>query len=188
VTLDHPTVPTSMYGIHKLAAEGYHRIFHDLYQVPTTVLRLTNPYGPRRPGVGAAYGIVNYFLERALRDEDVPVYGEGEQTRDYVYVDDVAQAILAAGVHPDAPGRTWNVGGGQPIPVREMARGVVEACGRGRVTRIPWPEDYARVETGSFLAEIDTTRQDLGWTPTVSLADGLARTVAHYRAGEPPPA
>jgi UDP-glucose 4-epimerase len=185
VTAEHPTRPTSFYGAHKLAAEHQHRLFGIHHSIATTVLRLTNPYGPRRPGATSEYGIVNWFCERALAGEDLPVYGRGEQLRDYLYLDDAIEALLLAAVHDAAPGTTYDVGGGTGIRFVDMAREVLRAVAAvrpgGQVRFLPWPEPASRLETGGFVADITPIRQQLGWQPRTSLAEGLRHTVAHYR-------
>lgn len=173
---DHPQDPTSLYGLHKMIGERYHRLYHDLYGVRSCCLRISNPYGPGQDRPDRAFGIVGNFLATAADDGDVEVYGDGNQLRDYVYVDDVVEVCLRAVTRPAAVGQSFNVGGPAPVSVREMAEAVVRTVGRGRVVQTPWPALEAAVETGDYVGALDAARSTLGWTPSVGLDDGLART------------
>jgi UDP-glucose 4-epimerase len=148
----------------------------------STVARLTNPYGPGQPAVRTAYGVVNRLIHLALDDQALPIYGDGKQRRDYIYIDDAVDALLTLGASAAGDGEIYNVGSGAGTELVEMARAIVAITGSGRVTFTEWPAIAERVETGDFVADITRIGRDLGWQPRVSLADGLQRTVAHYRA------
>jgi len=182
VSEDHPVDPTSMHGAHKLAVEQYLRIYAKLYGLKSVVARLTNPYGPGQPRERTAYGVVNRLIHLALAGEALPVYGDGRQLRDYVYVDDVVRALLALGSSSACVGRVYNVGSGSGTALAEMARTIVTIVGRGRVTFVPWPALAAQIETGDFVADVAKIRRDTGWTPDVNIVNGLEQTVAFYRA------
>jgi len=179
-----PIGPISMYGIHKLAGENYHLLFHRLGAVQAVVLRVTNPYGPFQRLEQNRYGIVNWFIHRALRDMTLEVYGTGEQIRDYVHVDDVMDAFLRAGADPAANGKVFNVGSGAGVSFRRMAESVISAAGSGRVVMADWPPEDASVETGDFVADIGHIRRVLGWRPKRQLQEGIEEVVARYRAFE----
>jgi UDP-glucose 4-epimerase len=172
----------SIYGIHKLAGEKYHQLYHHLYNLPTTVLRLSNPYGPSPLNHQTRYNIVNHFIRQALRGNPLQVFGDGQQVRDYPYIGDVVDAFLLAGSHPEAVGRAFNVGSGQPIPFIEMARTIIEVVGSGGIEPAPWPDEYQQVETGDFYFDIGPVRQRLGWQPRTDLATGIRLSVDRLRA------
>jgi UDP-glucose 4-epimerase len=178
----HPMDPTCIYGIHKLAGEKYHQLYHHLYNLPTTVLRLSNPYGPSPLNHQTRYNIVNHFIRQALRGNPLQVFGDGQQVRDYPYIGDVVDAFLLAGSHPEAVGRAFNVGSGQPIPFIEMARTIIEVVGSGGIEPAPWPDEYQQVETGDFYFDIGPVRQRLGWQPRTDLATGIRLSVDRLRA------
>jgi UDP-glucose 4-epimerase len=179
---DHPTRPTSLYGLHKLTVEHYLRIYREQFGVPFTVLRLTNPYGPFQLPERRHYGVLNQFVIAAIRDQALPLYGGGGQLRDYVHAADVARAILSACASEQAEGATFNVGAGSSVSFADAARTVVGLAGSGRVAIEPWPEGYRRVETGDFVCDISRIRAQLGWSPKVLLNEGLQTTIASYRS------
>jgi UDP-glucose 4-epimerase len=178
VSEETPMLPSSPYGVSKLAAEQYHLLYHELHGVPTTSLRISNPYGPYQDRPDRAFGVVGTFMAMAARDETIPLFGGGAQLRDYVYVDDVVDAMMLAATDPVAIGRVYNVGGNRPVMLREMAKLVVETVGRGRARHAPWDAAAARVETGDYVSDLSRASRELGWAPTCDLADGLAATWA----------
>ncbi|HSS78174.1 MAG TPA: NAD-dependent epimerase/dehydratase family protein [Thermoanaerobaculia bacterium] len=173
----HPARPTSLYGLHKLTVEHYHRIYWEHYGIPYTVLRLTNPYGAFQLPHRRDYGVINRFILSALHGETITLFGDGRQLRDYIHVSDVAAAILCALVDERASGETFNVGAGVSVSMREMAERIVQATGSGRVATVPWPGSYERVEPGDFLCDIERIKRRLGWKPRMDLELGLRRTV-----------
>jgi len=168
--------PTSLYGLHKMIGERYHRLYHKLYGLPTCCLRISNPYGPGQDRPDRAFGVVGNFLAMASRDEDIPLYGGGGQLRDYVFVDDVVDVCIRCAVDDSAIGAAFNVSGSEPVSVRAMAEAVVATVGRGRVVTAPWPPLEAAVETGDYVGDAGLARRVLGWSPGVVLEVGLAAT------------
>src|SRR5262249_38226150 len=104
--------PLCVHAVHKIAVEQYLRIFGHLYGLRFTVLRITNPYGPGQAPGRTAYGIVNRMIQLAVENDDLPVYGDGRQARDYLYIDDLVDAFLGVGVDNRTDGQTYNVGSG----------------------------------------------------------------------------
>ncbi len=173
--------PISIYGTHKLAAERYLEVFRRESGLSFVVLRISNPYGPFQRREQHSYGIINWFIWRALNDLPLQVYGEGSQLRDYVHAHDVVDAMLLAAISPAADGMVMNVGGGHPVTFAHMAEVVAAAAGSGRLEHIPWPENQARVETGDFEADISLIKSTLGWSPARGLDVGIAGVVQAYR-------
>jgi UDP-glucose 4-epimerase len=174
---DDPQLPTSFYGIHKMTAEAYHRIFWRLHGLPTTVLRLANPYGVPPAGPTAGYNILNNFVQLALEDADLEVFAPGEQTRDYIHVDDVVDVFLRAASDQRAVGEAFNIGSGVETRLVDAANTVVRIVGRGRVKLTPWPAKYRATETGDFVFDIAKARRLLDWKPQVSFERGIVMTV-----------
>lgn len=174
---EFPKDPESPYGIGKLAAEYYLAYYGRLHGMETGVLRFANVYGPRQDPHGEA-GVVAIFCNRILAGTPLTVFGDGSQTRDYVFVKDVARAVLAAAtVQLPAAGRldsrAWNVGTAVETSVTDLAEQLQRSAGRDvGVNNAP-----ARIgEQQRSAVLIDKARRELGWTPQVSLGDGLAET------------
>jgi nucleoside-diphosphate-sugar epimerase len=167
--------------VHKQTAEEYLRLYNRLFGLRSSVARVTNPFGPGQPSGRTAYGVINRLIHLALDDQPLPLYGDGAQERDYLFVDDVVEALLLLGAKEESNGRAYNVGSGIGIRMIDVARMIVEIAGGGRIQHVPWPSLAEQIETGDFVANISRIHEDLGWSPRVSLRDGLERTVAHYR-------
>ena len=175
---EHPARPTSPYGVSKVAAESYLGCWQGITGVSTLSLRLANVYGPRQNPLGEA-GVIAIFAHRLLRDEPCVVHWDGEQTRDYVYVEDVADAVSRAVDQSEARG-ILNVGTGVEVSVNELYRRLAGLAG---VTRPP--ERGPRREGDWRRGALDATRAAtvLGWKPLTTLEVGLAHTMAYFKAG-----
>lgn len=177
----YPTQPLSIYGVHKLAAEKYYRIYYDTRAVRSTVIRIPNPYGPRQQVKHPKYSIVGWFVRRALDSETVEVFGQGEQERDYLYVDDIVDAFLRVAATDRTDGEVYNVGTDERVRFVDMVDTVLAVVGSGTKVHVPWPTAYEKNETGSYRADTRKIHTAVGWTPRVRLRDGITRTVAYYR-------
>lgn len=182
VTEDHPRDALCVHAVHKNTIEEYLRVYARLFGLRYTVARVTNPYGPGQPAARVAYGVVNRMIHLALADRALPIYGDGSQQRDYVYVDDVAAALIHLGDSDAADRRAFNVGSGTGTALASMASTIIDAAGGGRIEHEPWPRLAEQIETGDFVADISRIRREIGWAPQTSLAEGIDRTVAFHRA------
>ena len=181
----HATQPLCVHAIHKLVAEQYLELYERLYGISYAVARITNPYGPGQPRARTAYGVVNRMIHLALSNDVVPIYGHGRQRRDYIYIDDVVDALVRLGDldrADHATHRVYNVGTGVGTSIVDMGAAIVRAAGGGRLAFVEWPPSAEQIETGDFVADISRIRTDLAWSPAVSIEEGLRRTVAFYRA------
>lgn len=182
VSESHPLHGASPYAIDKSTCAAYYAMYARLHSLNTMVLRLSNPYGPHlNAGAFSGFGILNYFIDLALKGETITLYGDGSQLRDLVYIDDVIDALIIAASAP-VPGEALNVGAGAGVSLADAARLAVEVAGSGRIEMVPWPPDAHAVETGDFYFDITRARQLLGWAPKVGLREGLERTVAKMRS------
>jgi UDP-glucose 4-epimerase len=177
----HPIAPVDVNGINKTAGEWYHLLYGEVYGLKTAVLRLTNTYGPRMRVRDARQTFLGIWLRRALQDEEILVYGDGSQRRDLTYVDDAVEAFLLAATREEATGRVYNLGGPPPVSLIDLAHLLVRAAGTGSIRSIPFPEDRKSIDIGDFYADWSAIESELGWRPTVSIEDGVARTLAYYR-------
>jgi UDP-glucose 4-epimerase len=166
--------PLSPYGVSKYCAEQYIEYFHRMYGLETVILRYANVYGPRQDSSGEA-GVVGIFARHILLGQSSIVYGDGEQTRDFVFVDDVAQANMLA---MQGPFGTFNIGTGVETSLNQLLA-IFELVVGHRVAREYAPARAGEVRRIALNAE--KARHELGWKPSVSLEDGLARTLAWVR-------
>ncbi len=178
---EHPANPVSLYGIHKLASEAYFRIYGHEYGIEATILRLTNPYGPRQQIKHSKYGLIGWFIRKAMAGENIRIFGSGGQTRDYIYIDDIIRAILLLMKSPRSSGETFCLGYGRSTAFKSMAQKIVEIVGRGKIEFVPWPDDYEKIETGSVRISTRKLAVETGWEPRVPLDDGIRRTFHYYR-------
>ena len=175
-----PTVPLSVYGIHKLMAERYLLLYQRLYGLRVSILRITNPYGPLQQPEQNRYGIVNWLIHQAIRGRPLTIYGDGMQLRDYIHIDDLIQAMLVAGMRKEADGLVLNVGSGRGISFRDMAQLIVRNAGRGQLQHIEWPGLASQVETGDFIADASLIKAHLGWSACVPVEAGIADVISRY--------
>jgi UDP-glucose 4-epimerase len=172
----HPVTPEAPYGLSKFCAEQYVEMFRRFHGVPGVSLRYGNVYGPRQDPLGEA-GVTAIFCGKLLAGERPTVFGDGEQTRDYVFVDDVVAANLAALEHPEATG-AYNVGTGVEASVNDIVR-TLGSLGDGE-----FEPEYAPARKGEvqhIYLDFSRAREELGWEPKVELADGLRRTLDSLR-------
>jgi len=182
---DHPVAPVDVNGITKYATEQLHLLYHDVYGLPASAVRLTNVFGPRQRLRDDLQGFLPIFVRRALADDAISVFGDGEQQRDCLYVDDVVECLLLAATAPDAPGQIFNVGNDERLSLGAIADAVVAAAGSGRAEHVPWPPDRDAIDIGSYFGDSSKAKRILGWEPRTTFADGIARTLAFYRARAP---
>lgn len=180
VTEAHPLRPKSFYGIHKVVGEFYHLMYHKLHGIRTATFRIANPYGIRHHMKHSKYGIVNFFIKKAMNGEEIEIFGEGKQLRDYIYVEDIVDAMLAAGVSQQADGEVFNLGSGYSISFCEMAQTVISVVGNGSIRNIPWPENYKIIEGGDFDCDVTKARTLLNWQPRYRFKEGIEKTVRFY--------
>jgi len=176
----HPLRPVDVNGINKMAAEAYHTLYQQVYGLWTVSLRLTNTYGPRLRIKDARQTFLGLWLRRVVEDDVFEVWG-GEQKRDLSYVDDVVDAFLRAVATDDAQGKTFNVGGCPPITLSALADSLVAVAGSGRIEQREFPAERKRIDIGDYFADDRQFRDLTGWSPRVTLQDGLARSVDYYR-------
>lgn len=169
-------VPTSPYGITKMTTEHYLRVYHELYGMDATVFRFANVYGERQGEKGEG-GVVSIFCKLLSQHQGITVFGDGNQTRDFVYAGDIAQAIIQAlplkGYH------TMNVSTGQETSINDLIRSFEKAVG------YTVPVQYTAPRTGDILRSVlsnEALKRDLGFVPEMDLEEGIRRTYDWYRS------
>lgn len=178
----HPVSPVDVNGISKYATEQFHLLYRERYGLATSVVRLTNVFGPRQRLRDDFQGFLPIFVRRALLGQPISLFGDGAQERDCLYVDDVVDCLVRAAAAPDAAGEIFNVGNDEHLSLRTIAELIVAAAGTGSVELVPWPPDRDAIDIGSYFGDSSKAKRMLGWTPAVTFADGIARTVDFYRA------
>lgn len=177
----HPLRPTDVNGINKLAGEWYHILYHQVYGMPTCSLRLTNTYGPRMLIRHNRQTALGWLIRQAMAGSEIQLYGDGAQLRDFNYVDDVVDALLRAAIDPAAIGQVFNLGG-EPISLRAVVETLLDVTGAtGGYRLVPFPPERKAIDIGNIYADYSRVHGALGWRPTVSLREGLSRTVAYFR-------
>lgn len=178
---DHPIVPVDFNGIHKLAASMYHELLTRQGMLDCVVLRLTNVYGPRLALNQPAQGVLGQFFRRALLGQPICVFGDGQQLRDPLYVDDAVSAFELLATTSKLPRRTYNVGGPQALTLSAIAEQCA-AAGPCALQVAPFPEEHRRIDIGSFTADSRRLAEDFGWQPKITFAEGLQKSLAFFRA------
>ncbi len=181
----HLVRPADINGVNKAAGEYYHLLYNNVFGVRACSLRLTNVYGPRQLIRHNRQGFIGWFIRLALEGGTIQIFGDGSQMRDFVYVDDAADAFLRAGAADVCDGEVFNVGGTEPISHRDLVNLLIETAGGGQVEYVEWPAEKKRIDIGSFYSDSTRFRERVGWVPNVSLREGLRRTLAYYRAHMP---
>lgn len=170
--------PVSPYGASKLAGEGYCSAYWGTYGVETVALRFGNVYGP---GSGHKSSVVAKFFKDALSGEGLEIYGDGTQTRDFIYVDDLIRAVRLAATVPGIGGETFQIAANTETTVEELAERVLAVLAERGVSGVP--VDYGEPRVGDVKRNFSDTRkaaERLGWVPDNTLDQGLERTVAWF--------
>lgn len=181
----HSTNPTSAYGLSKLATTQIALIYNKKYGLDVTIFRTSNVYGPHRKREFAGYNVINNFIDMAKEDKILTIYGDGNQERDYIYIDDLVDAFILAVKKPEiSSGQIYNLGLGEGIKFKDMIWLILKSAKNGKAKFIPWPKSYKDVETGSYVSDISKIKQGLGFSPKVNFEEGIERTLSlttnHY--------
>lgn len=178
---DHPLRPPDYNGVSKIAAEFYALVAAERLGLSTSVLRLTNVYGPRQLVAHSRASFTGWLVRQALKDETIQLFGTGRQRRDLLYVDDVVEAFLLAAEKLPGNGEAWNCGREDSVSLLEFAETLVRIAGAGRIEIVPFPEDRRRIDIGDFSTDSRRLREASGWRPAVDLEEGLEGTVRFFR-------
>jgi UDP-glucose 4-epimerase len=177
----HPLAPVDPNGVNKAAGEGYHRVYGEVYGLRTSILRLTNTYGPRMRVKDDRQTFLGTWLRLAVGGRELLIFGDGSQRRDFTYVDDAVDAFLLAGALAEADGEIFNLGGEAPVSLLELAELLVDLAGGGSYSLVPFPEERHSIDIGDYFADDSKIRSRLGWEPAVGLRAGLERSLRYYR-------
>lgn len=182
ITEDTPLNPRDVYAVSKQAVEWYHFQYANICGLQVTSLRLGNTYGPRHQMRHAEYGVQNYLIRLAMENKEIPVYGDGHQVRELLYVDDAVEAMLELARHDGCIGEIYCIGAMERISFLGLVQAIIQAVGSGSYRHVPWPREREIIEVGDVRTDDSKLRGDTGWAPRVPMEEGLRRTVEFYRA------
>ena len=172
----HPTLPTSTYGLTKLTATQMAIIYHNQAGLDVTIFRTSNVYGPHRSNKFSGYNVINHFIDLAKDEKPLVIFGDGNQQRDYLYIDDFIEAVLLA-VTQNTSGQIFNLGAGTGIKFKKMAELIIKKVGKGAVKYVKWPDDFLILETGSYISDIRKIKRELGFSPKISFEEGIKKSL-----------
>jgi len=171
----HGERPLEIYSANKGVAEKYYRIYHSLHDLNTVVLRFANLYGPYGKGY-PEFGFLNYFISLAWSDEEIKIFGTGEQTRNVMYVEDATEILWQAAQEERLYGGIYFATSDCHLSVCEIANTIVKVLGRGKIQHIDWPEERLRTEIKHVKFSSARLRDITGWQPQYDFISGLKKT------------
>jgi len=177
---NHLLTPLDNNGVSKRAGEMYHIVYNRVHGMATSVLRMTNVYGPRMRIKDDLLTFVGWWFRQLLEGKDIQIFGTGMQIRDLNYVDDVVNALLLCATHPAANGKIYNLGG-DPINLLNLAKLMIEVNGSGKYEIVPFPENRKRIDIGDYHGDYSLINADVGWQPQIPLQDGISKLLEFYR-------
>lgn len=181
VNESHPIRPVDVNGINKTSGEWYHLLYGQIYGLAVCVVRLTNTYGPRMRVRDARQTFLGYWLRQIISGEEILVFGDGRQRRDFNYIDDAVYALILAATSTEAIGKVYNLGASEVVSLLELAQLLIELNGSGSYRVVPFPSDRKAIDIGDYYGDFRRIREDLGWEPRVQLDEGLHRALEFYR-------
>jgi UDP-glucose 4-epimerase len=176
----HPVKPVDVNGINKLAGEWYHLLYNNVYGIRACALRLTNTYGPGMRVKDARQTFLGIWIRNLIEGKPLQVFGDGQQLRDFNYVDDVVEALLLAALSPKADGEIYNLGSSECINLSDLAALMLEIHGGGSFELVPFPPQRKSIDIGDYYSDYGKIKAALGWEPRVSLREGLKKSLDYY--------
>jgi dTDP-glucose 4,6-dehydratase/UDP-glucose 4-epimerase len=178
----HPIRPVDVNGINKLAGEGYHLLYNNVYGIRACALRLTNTYGPGMRVKDARQTFLGVWVRLLLEGKPIKVFGDGLQLRDFNYVDDCIAAFLLAGASDAVNGKVFNLGSTEVIDLKTLAELMLELGYGGTYEVVPFPLERKAIDIGHYYSDFSLITKELGWIPKVNLLTGLQQTINYYKA------
>ncbi|MCB0335434.1 MAG: NAD-dependent epimerase/dehydratase family protein [Bdellovibrionales bacterium] len=175
----HPLQPVDVNGINNLAAEQYYTLYHQVYGMRTVSLRLTNTYGPRMDVNSTSKGFLGVFMRLVLDGKDLKLFGDGQQRRDFNYVDDVVSALLIAAEQDSIDGGVFNLSHPVPYSLQTVVEYLQEIAPINYEI-VPFPEDRKKIDIGDYFGSSALFEEKTGWKPTIDLREGLQKTYEFF--------
>ena len=176
----HPIRPVDVNGINKLAGEWYHLLYNNVYGIRACALRLTNTYGPGMRVKDARQTFLGIWVRQILEGNPIKVFGNGQQLRDFNYVDDCVEALLLAASQETANGKIYNLGSSEVINLKDLANLLTRLDDSATYELVPFPPERKAIDIGDYYSDFSLIQQELGWTPKIDLIEGLKKTLSFY--------
>ena len=177
----HPRHPVDVNGINKIAGEQYHVLYQEVYGIASSVLRLTNTYGPRMRIKDARQTFLGIWIRNLLEGKPIQVFGDGKQRRDYNYVEDVLDALLIAATEENTVGKVYNLGAPASLSLEDTAKIICQRIGGSDYQMIPFPEDRKAIDVGDFICDYKAFQSTFDWNPKVNFQEGISKSIDYYR-------
>ena len=177
----HPLNPVDVNGINKIAGEQYHLLYNQVHEIRSSVLRLTNTYGPRMRIKDARQTFLGIWIRNLIEKKPIQVFGDGKQRRDYNYVEDVVDAIILAAISESTAGKVFNLGAPDPLSLEETARVMCNQIEDAHYEMIAFPEDRKAIDVGDFICDYSAFSKSFNWNQKVSFNMGIAKSINFFR-------
>jgi len=177
---EHPIRPVDVNGINKLAGEWYHLLYNNVYGIRACALRLTNTYGPGMRVKDAKQTFLGIWIRNVIEGKPILVFGDGQQLRDFNYVDDVVDALLMAALDARTDGQVFNLGSQEVVSLNQLAQMLCELSPKSSYEIVPFPPERKAIDIGDYYSNYDKFKTTLGWKPKVGLKQGLADSLSFY--------
>jgi UDP-glucose 4-epimerase len=176
---NHPLTPVDVNGVNEIAAEHFHMLYRKVYHLPVTIVRLTNVYGPRMRIKDTRQNFIGWWFRQLIEGKPIQIYGDGQQLRDLLYVDDVVDAILRIGLRPVSIGEIMNLGT-SPISLLDLAKAMIQIKEGGGYKLVPFPDERKVIDIGSYYGDYTKAKNLLNWVPMIDLQSGLKQTFEYF--------
>ncbi|MDG0964322.1 MAG: NAD-dependent epimerase/dehydratase family protein [Opitutales bacterium] len=178
---EHPLAPVDINGVNKMAGEWYHLLYQKVYGIPSSILRLSNTYGPRMRIKDARQTFLGIWIRNLLEGKPIQVFGNGSQRRDYNYVEDVVDALILAASNDDAIGKVYNLGAPEPLSLKETAEIMCKEVKDSTFEMIPFPKDRQVIDVGDFLCDHKLFSSSFGWIPKIDFNHGIKLSIEYFK-------
>jgi len=179
---NHPIQPIDVNGINKFAGESYHILYHNVYGINSTVLRLTNTFGQKMRIKDSKQTFLGIWLRNVLENKPICIYGDGSQLRDLNYIDDVVSALLMVAIYSKSNGKVYNLGSEEVISLNDLAEKIIQTNGSGLIEKKQFPKKLKKIDIGNYYSNFDKITKEINWKPKFSINEGLLNTLNYYRS------
>ena len=177
----HALHPADVNGVNKIAGESYHILYNEVYGIPSSVLRLTNTYGPRMRIKDARQTFLGIWIRNLLEGKPIQIFGDGKQRRDYNFVEDVIDALLIGATRTEAVGKVYNLGSPDPLSLEDTAKVMCKLTHDSAYEFVSFPKDRQAIDVGDFICDYSSFASSFGWEPRVSFEDGMLRSFEYFK-------